>query len=291
MNKTMAALAAAAGLFTAGIVALAGPAQATVVPVPAAGTLDGCSKLAGWYVNGDETDRKPTPTPKGLKFEGAGLIHHAIVLSTDVLLPGQYAVAAGSGMPDQPSFFSVEVRDSDGAGYATLRWNAQTSKWNMVTGGAFYENANATALVNMTSPAKSKNVISFGVGYTKNPPGVVAATIKSVSFMGEGYNLECPPLMPPKPVGSDLPPGQPKPSASVTSPPTEPTTQPPSSGSPSPDDSTPPVIIDGGAGGSASSLPVTGPGVGTFIVAGSSLTIIGVVLTFVLRRRKVTFSG
>lgn len=171
----------------AGALALPGAAQATETG-PSFAT---CQNLSGWFVNADETDRKPTATAAGLEFSGDDLIHHNVSgVTTDTLNQGTFSAAPA---PDQPSFFSVEVVNTDLSGYATLRWNTTTSKWNMVTGGNFYENANATALVQMTSPAKSKTVVRFGVGYTKNPPGTVTTTVKSVTFNGNTYDLTCAP--------------------------------------------------------------------------------------------------
>jgi hypothetical protein len=286
MKKTLAALAAAAGLFAAGIVVLAGPAQATIVTPPGEPSYAGCQNLNGWYVNPDEADRKPTPGEKGLVFSGDDLIHHAITLSTDTLTSGAYTA---SPAPDQPSFFSVEVRDSDGSGYATLRWNASSHLWDMTTGGQTYSNANPTALV--LSKGKSKNVFSFGVGYTKNPPGTVTTTVASVSFNGQVWKLDCPRFIPSKPVDDTVPPGHPVPStsATVTTPPT--VTPSESTGSPEPDESSSDDPIVAGAGGSEPTLPVTGPRMALAIAGGAVLIGTGVLVLAVTRRRKVTFTG
>ncbi len=306
MKKTLAALAAAAGLFAAGIVMSASASATTTTP---SSIWSDCSNLTSWYVNGDEGDRKPTPTVPGLKFEGNDLIHHAppAGLTTDTLTSGAFALATGSAAPDQPSFFSVEVRDTDHSGYATLRWNTSTNVWDMTTGGTTYSNANATALVN--SKGKSKTVISFGIGYTNSPPGTVAATVKSVSFNGSVYPLTCPPVtMPSKPI-DEQPPGRPthtspSPSVSVSTsatavPPGHPSvspsvsgpvaTTPPATVTPSPSVSTSDVPIITVAG--QSDLPQTGAPVSLFAAAGVALIGLGTGLFLVVRRRKVTYTG
>lgn len=305
MKRTLAALAAAAGLFAAGILALAAPGP--VLASTGEPSWNSCSKLESWYANPDEQDRKPTPTVMGLKFEGDDLIHHASSgVTVDTLTPGSYVAVPG---PDQPSFFSVEVRNADGSGYATLRWNQGTGKWNMVTGGQFYENESPAALVKMPPVAKGKNVFSFGVGYTKNPPGTVATVVRTVTFNGTVYDLSCPqPTRAPKPVDDGtIPPGHPvptspsatvSPSASTTSPTSSPSTSvPPVQTSPPDDEVTVsaepsqstgvPIILTGGNG----SLPQTGPRTDLIIAGGVLLVGIGTLVTVALRRRKVTFNS
>lgn len=176
----------AAGAFTA-VVAV----SASATPETPDLTLGPCNK--GWYVNPDELTRKPTPTPSGLKFEGNDLIHHAVTGSIDGMQPGTYVAAPA---PDQPSFFSVEVINGDGTGYATLRWNLtgpSAGKWTMVVGGQQYENTDPAALVEMPAVKKSHQLLSFGVGYTNSPPGTVATTVSSVTFKGVTYDLKCAP--------------------------------------------------------------------------------------------------
>lgn len=201
------------GLMLSGVFGLAaapfmpGTATATSTSPSAsaswAPTYKECVTDKGWYVNDDENDRKPTATAAGLKFEGNDLIHHGAAGTLENVGAGSFTA---SPAPDQPSFFSVEVRNDDGSGYATLRWNTTTSKWNMVTGGQFYENTSASSLVLMTNPAKSNKLLSFGVGYTNSPPGTVATTVSKVTFKGIDYPLTC------------MPPVQPTPSASSKSP-------------------------------------------------------------------------
>lgn len=150
---------------------------------------DNCANLKGWYVNPDETTRKPEATIAGLKFTTNKLIHHATALDVKDLHPGIFTAHPA---PDQDSFFSVEVSGSDG-GYGTLRWNTHTHKWNLVTGGAFYENTSAAALVDMPTAHRSHHVVSFGVGYTNSPPGTVATVVSSVRFNGKTWPLTCHP--------------------------------------------------------------------------------------------------
>lgn len=165
-----------------------GPTSPTTYPSFTTPSYANCPNLAGRSVNPDETPREPEPTVAGLKFEPADLIHHGITgVTTDTLTPGTYVA---SPAPDQPSFFSVEVYGGTAGSYGTLRWNPSNNKWSMVAnGGTFYEDANATAVV--TAAGKSKTVVSFGVGYTLNPPGTVTTTVSSVTFNGTTYSLTC----------------------------------------------------------------------------------------------------
>jgi hypothetical protein len=247
-TRLAAALASAVGLLAAGL-ALAGTANATTV-TPAGPSFATCANLAGWYVNGDEADRKPEATAAGLKFEPADLIHHAVTgVTVETLTPGDYVAAPA---PDQASFFSVEVRDVDGSGYATLRYNRSTHLWNLVTGGQFYEHANPAILVDMPPVDRSHQVISFGVGYTKNPPGTVTIVVKSVTFGGKTYELSC----------------APKPSTSASS-------SASASASPSSSTSTTPTA----------GLPVTGARTGALIGFAAGLLALGGLLYLGARRR------
>lgn len=158
-------------------------------------TFQTCANLAAWYANSDELDRMPTATVGGLRFEGNDLIHHATTGTVETLTHGAFTA---SPAPDQPSFFSVEVwEDASPSGYATLRWNSTTSKWDMVTGGEIYSATTPAALVDMPAVHKSHTVRSFGVGYTNSPPGTVAAVVSSVTFGGTAYNLTCAPAASP----------------------------------------------------------------------------------------------
>jgi hypothetical protein len=165
-----------------------GTTSPTTYPSATVPSFDNCANLAGWFVNPDETTRKPDATAPGLKFEPADLIHHNVTgVTTDSLTPGTYVA---SPAPDQPSFFSVEVDGGTPGSYGTLRWNPTNSKWSMVAnGGTFYEDANATTVVNLAG--KSKTVVRFGVGYTQTPPGTVTTVVSSIRFNGTTYPLTC----------------------------------------------------------------------------------------------------
>lgn len=203
MKKIMGVLGAVALAILATVTVALGPAAATPDL-----TLGVCN--SGWYVNPDETTRKPTPTPGGLKFEANQLIHHGATGSIEGLAAGSFVAVPA---PDQPSFFSVEVRNADGTGYATLRWNTTTSKWNMVAAGTLFEHESAAELVKMTTPHKSSFLMSFGVGYTNSPPGTVAAVVISISFKGATYDMKC---LPPSSSSSSAS-GSPSANASSTS--------------------------------------------------------------------------
>lgn len=231
------------------------PSAANATPAPFVPSFETCDNLKGkWYVNGDETSRKPTATVEGLKFQGNQLIHHGATGTLENMGHGTFTLAAGSDEPDQPSFFSVEVRNGDGSGYATLRWNTDTDKWNMVTGGQFYENTSASALVLMATPPKSSNLLSFGVGYTNSPPGTNTAVVSKVTFRGVDYPLTC------------APPVQPSPSASSASP------------SPSGSASTTPVTQP--------TLPVTGTRPYFIAATGAIAVFLGIAIIVAFRKKK-----
>jgi hypothetical protein len=295
-------------LAAAGLMGLATPAQATE-----SNTDVKCPGVSGWYVNGDETDRKPTTTTEGMKFEPADLVHHAASVPMVNVKPGSFALATGSNAPDQPSFFSVEVRDAGTGAYGTLRWDG--AAWTLVTNTASYSKADPMGYVGvetkwgkLTAQAK---VISFGVGYTKTPAGSKTVTVKSVTFAGQTYKLNCTPpgkpvTTPPTPSPSvttpTTTPGATSPTVLPTKPPvtTSPTTRPPAT---TPAPTTPPATITSApptedvmvpvAGGSdgGSSLPVTGAAAG--IIAGLALVFIGAggLLIVVTRRRKLDFKS
>jgi LPXTG-motif cell wall-anchored protein len=266
MSITKKVLGVAALLLSGiGAVALAAPA-AVATPSPAGPSFETCANLKNWYVNPDESTRRPTATATGLKFEGNDLVHHGATGSIEGLTAGSYTLAAGSAAPDQDSFFSVEVINGDGTGYATLRWNTSTSKWNMTTGGNFYENASAADLVDMPAVKKSHNLLSFGVGYTSSPPGTVATTISKVTFKGVEYSLTCPPLTPSASASSSKP-------ASAS-----PSVKPSGSGSVS----APPVAV-------SDSLPVTGAPVPIILGAGAALLALGAGAVVLSRRRRPRF--
>jgi LPXTG-motif cell wall-anchored protein len=250
----------------------------TVTPTPSGPSFETCANLKGWYVNPDETSRKPTATVNGLEFKNNQLIHRATDVQLKNLTEGSYALAAGSDAPDQPSFFSVEVRNGSKA-YGTLRWNTTGTfdgKWSITIGagtgpdgpatdGTFAHDDPVTLLTGKVTkwgafdPTTAK-VVSFGVGYTNSPPGTKTVVVKRVNFKGQ-YDLTCPPVQP---------------SASASAP-QSPTPAPSGGGTPS----TRPVGQD--------TLPLTGTKplyiaglAGVILILGGSLAIWG-------RRRKTQF--
>lgn len=284
LSKT-ARLGGALLLAAGGLTAMIAVSNAT-----AAATTKDTPLCTGWYVNPDELDRAPTQKWNGMEFKGDDLIHHTATGTVADLAAGTFVAAPA---PDQPSFFSVEVRNGDGTGYATLRWNTDTLKWNMVTGGQFYENATAAGVVAMTTPPKSSTLLSFGVGYTKNPPGTVTTLVKSVTFKGTKYELSC------KPAQSSSSSGSASASASGSSsskPPTQSSTsQPPTasasstSAAPSASGSTTTLPTPGGNTGGGS-LPKTGSAIPMAMITtgGVGLVLLGAGLLAILwfRRRR-----
>lgn len=251
---------------------------AVAVPSPASAAVDCVSGPVGWTVNADEGDRMPTPTPAGLKFEGNDLIHHATTGTVETLTPGSFAAAPA---PDQDSFFSVEVYGTDG-GYGTLRWNTTTHKWNLTTGGQFYENADPAALVDMPTVHRSHKVVSFGVGYTANPPGTVATVVSSVTFAEKTYSLGCTkptvspsPTVTPTKVPTKVPTTKPTVTPTRPTPPTAPTSVDPSSS---------PAPVAGG-------LPVTGPPIYLIAIWAVGFLAMGGVLLLAVRRSRPRFDA
>ncbi len=224
--------------------------------------------LPGWYVNPDETDRKPTSTEAGLKFAGDDLVHHAVSgLSVADLKPGEFVA---SPAPDQPSFFSVEVNGEGSGKYGTLRWNTSTSKWNMVAnGGTFYEDTDPVKVV--TAAGKGTSVISFGVGYTKNPPGTVETTVVSVKFGGKTHSLKCQP--------------EPEPTKTSASPSPSPSVSSSASSSPSASSSSNPA-----AGGVTEeeepTLPITGMPIHLIVAVAAGLILVGGLALGIARLRR-----
>lgn len=268
---------------------------ALALPVPATAAPGNPCDVEGWFVNPDEADREPERTTAGFVFEGADLIHHAAPagLTTATLNSGDYTA---SPAPDQPSFFSVEVSGTDG-GYATLRYNRSTHLWEMTTGGQLYENTDPDKLVDMPPVKRSHTVVSFGVGYTKNPPGTVKTTVKSVSFQGKAYTLSClTPTTSPTATTSASPsrtasasPTSPSPSASASgtssvSPSNSTTTT--ASPSASRSSGTPSAPLPGDNTSSDGELPVTGAGLIGLVSAGVFLAAVGGIIVIVARRRR-----
>jgi hypothetical protein len=299
MSKTRSAALLALASF--GLLTLAAPAAATETS-----TGVSCPGVSGWYVNPDETDRKPETSVSGMKFAPADLMVN--------VKPGSYALATGSDTPDQPSFFSVEVRDAGTGAYGTLRWDVATKEWTLVTNTASYSKAEPIGFVGIETKwgklTPAARVVSFGVGYTKNPAGSKNVTVKSVTFAGQTRSLTC--LPPTKPVttpptgsptvtpptttpGATTPTTIPPTKPPVTTrPTTAPTTRPPATTPPPttpPATSAAPELTPVAGGGGDSSLPLTGADAG--ILGGAALAIIGVggILVATARRRKVNFEG
>lgn len=148
-----------------------------------------------WYVNHDEGDRKPSQTDDGLVFKADQLVHHAPAKDITLadLEPGSFEATPP---PSLSSFFSVEVRNPDGTGYATLRYDTADSKWNI--GGTSVREADASDIIGKTTARgqviqPDAKVASFGVGYTANPNNGTKTTVTSVEFGGDTYPLACTP--------------------------------------------------------------------------------------------------
>lgn len=281
-------------------VAAGGVAHANEFPAldtatsPSASSLiwGSCDHLKAFYVNPDENspddpdgDRLPTATPDGLTFEGAQLIHHASgELDTDNLVHGTYAA---NPAPDQPSFFSVEVRNADGTGYATLRWNTVTNKWDMTVSGVTYSDENPSKLVDLKG--KSHHVFSFGVGYTAKPKGTVKVLVTSISFHGTTYRLDC---HLGKPTGSPTH-TRPthKPSGPVTTKPTSPATTAPTTRPTSSPSANPTLVGNVGGGSTGGALAITGPSTPYYVAGGLLILLSGAAIVWVFRRRKVDLSA
>lgn len=189
-------------LATLGLVAAA--TVGVTVASTATATTPALALCSGWYVNPDETSRAPEQLSDGLKFESTDLIHHVVAnLPVASLLPGSYAATPA---PDQPSFFSVEVRNPSGA-YGTLRWNPSAVMWQITIGagtgpggpatdGTFSGADPAALLAGKVTKwgafaAGTDVVVSFGVGYTANPPSTVATKVTSITFQGQASLTYC----------------------------------------------------------------------------------------------------
>lgn len=269
-------------------VTVATTASATPPPLPL------CS---GWYVNPDEAARAPEQLSDGLKFEPGDLVHRAVAnLPVASLVPGTYAA---SPAPGQPSFFSVEVRNPSGA-YGTLRWDPTASLWSITIGAGTgpggaatdgtFTNANPVSLLagkvtkwGAFSPATDV-VVSFGVGFTANPPGTVTTKVTSVTFQGTTYPTLC---LPPtssasaSASSSSKPPSQ-SASASASSSKSASTS---ASVSATPSSSSTPPVVGAGSG----RLPTTGSSwVPWLIGSGVALLLVGAGLLAWLWRRNRT---
>lgn len=242
-----------------------------LIPATAHAATDGpaCTVPSGWYVNDDETDRVPTPVTGGLKFEGNDLIHHAADTTVETLTPGAFVADPA---PDQISFFSVEV-SGDGK-YGTLRWNTTEQYWEATSQGLQLHDVNPAALADAFPIHLSHHVVSFGVGYTANPPGTMATTVSSVTFAGKTYDLTCKP-----PVSASASPSA---STSHTASPTVSAKPSHTTGhTPDPSRSTP-----------VGALAITGAPVGPILFGGVGAVALGVLLAvFATRRRRTRFTA
>lgn len=314
MKRMIVILAAAlaAGFY------LGTPAEATTGHGP---SFETCGNLKNqWDVNPDEGDRKPTATVAGLKFEGNDLIHHTAEVALADLKGGSYAVASGFSAPDQPTFFSVEVRDPETKGYGTLRWDPAAGKWSITIGASatvpdvtagYFEGSDPVALLTgkvtkWGAFTSATRVVSFGVGYTNSPPGTATTVIKSVRFQGKTYWLTCLPVKPTKPTTqptTTAPTTAPTTTTPATTAPTtepvtsRPTTAPTTSGSaePSPSGSVSPSRTAGvlptttNVSDGSDSLPVTGPSMGLLIGIGLVLIAGGGTALVLSTRRRNSF--
>ncbi len=272
-------------------------------------------KVEGWFVNDDEKEREPTRTYDGFVFEGSDLIHRATNLPLRFLKPGSFTATPA---PDQPSFFSVEVRDLTTDAYGTLRWDKVKAVWNITispatkpehnpnTTAGFFENADPVALLDGKVSKWGKftgatKVVSFGVGYTASPVGQVKTTVTEVRFIGKVYGLGCvKPTASPTATPTKSPTTSPTPTKSPTSSPTatptgsptkSPTATPSSTGtaSPTPSKTTnSPIVTPVDPTGDDEELPVTGASVGMLIAGAVGVTALGTLLVIAGRRRKRT---
>lgn len=247
-----------------------------------------------WYVNPDETGRKPIVTDSGFVFGPADLVHHTVDLPLTSLTGGSFSA---SPTPSAEFDFSVEIRDAN-KNYGTLRWDG--SLWSITIGagsvngggpatdGTWSDASLADLMKNKRTKWGTTNfddttkVVSFGVGYTENPPGTVETIVSSVTFGGQMISL-----VKPAPAPSTVP----GPVVTVTkvvtvtvpetsSGPTETASPSPSLGTTTtmtpqriPTPSFQPAAADGDGGGSN----LVGWGIGTAGVAGLALAVAGAV--------------
>jgi hypothetical protein len=275
-------LVAALAIFLGSFLAATG-ARANETPPFDMTTADGpswtaCPNLSGWDVNSDETDRKPTPAVGGLVFSGTDLIHHETDLALADLKPGSFDADPA---PDQPSFFSVEITDKDGA-YGTLRWNpaeGEHGEWDLVTNLGQFHHADPADFIGTATKwgeiTEDTRVFTFGVGYTQNPPGTVDTTVSSVTFAGKTYDLTCQP--------ATIAPTTPT-TPATTAPTTPPITTSSSSGA-----GAVPGSSDGTGGTGA--LAVTGAPTVPITVGAVVLLLLGGGLYWITRRRRTTFQA
>lgn len=284
MKKIYLIIAALFAMLAGGL-ALSGPASANQTPALDMVTVTAadpsfatCPNLDGWYVNSpDEDNRKPVPTVEGLKFSGSQLIHHA---SADLKLAdlgaGSFVATAA---PDQPSFFSVELRDKTTGGYGTLRYNTKTSKWDLTTNTNQYAFDHPSDAIGTQTKygvlTENTRVISFGIGYTSNPAGTVETVVTKVTFDGKTYPLDC------KPAPTKTP-SSPAPTKTSSKP------TPIKSHSSSPAGG---AAGTGSNGGDSGALAITGPSTPKLIGISAAILIGGGAALWAARRRRVKFTS
>lgn len=231
-----------------------------------------CSASAFYVNTEDEVDRLPGDTEDGLVFDGSDLIHH----ETDVALADlNHGTFTASPAPDQNSFFSVEISDPDGA-YGTLRWNMDTSMWDLTTNLDQFHKANPADYIGVDTKwgkiTDKTRVFSFGVGYTANPPGTVKTTVSKITFGGKDYDLTCkPPVV--------------TPSSSSPAPTKKPTKKPGSGVHTTPN---PP---QNGPSSETGALAVTGSSTGPMVAIGGVVILGGGLAIWASRRRKTRFTA
>jgi len=196
-----------------GTLVLASPAQAATCCKPQPITV--CGDSATWYVNWDEWDkndsdnqgdRRPLAIRDGLLFYPTDLIHHALDFQiAPNLVAGIYTIFPNSPSPDLPDFFSIEVAEDDGSGYATLRWDESSGgRWEVTAKNSgnteTHTNIDPIAVLDSFTPHLSHHGRSFGVGYTNSPAGTVVSLVTSISFMNVVYKLSCSIAASPSPV-------------------------------------------------------------------------------------------
>jgi hypothetical protein len=269
------AMLAALGLIFSGVFLIASQsAYANETPALDMMTATTCSNLEGWSPNPDEkADRSPESKPEGLEFSNTDLTHHETDLKLADLKPGSFVA---SKTPDQPSFFSVEITDADGA-YGTLRWNPSegtSGEWDLVTNLGQFHHADPADFIGTATKwgliTETARVFSFGVGYTEHPAGTVTTVVSSVTFNGHTYDLTCLP---------ETETSSPAPHSSSTSAAPHSSTAKPHSSSSAP--------VAGGTG----SLPVTGPPVGLIVGGAVALFVLGGGALYLSRRRRTTFQA
>lgn len=283
MKKIYLIIAALFAMLAGGL-ALSGPASANETPALDMATVTAadpsfatCPNLDDWYVNSpDEDSRKPVPTVEGLKFSGNQLIHHASAsLKLSDLGAGSFVATA---TPDQDSFFSVELRDKTTGGYGTLRYNTNTSKWDLTTNTNQYAFAHPSDAIGTQTKfgvlTEDTRVISFGIGYTNSPAGTVETVVTKVTFDGKTYPLDCKPA----PVKTSSSPAPTKTSSKPT--PTKSTSHAPAGGS-----------NGGNNGGDSGALAITGPSTPTIIVVGGLILVGGSAAIWATRRRRTKFTA